>query len=153
MIRLDRQAPPLQAAGDVQEAPQIARNYSVSPGGGDIIHLFVDDVGGNLGIFDAKRAAETATGLSLGRFPDHQIGNPAEKSSRLFLDAQFAETRTPIVISGYTLVFTQYSIDLQHVAEKLDKLMGAPGQGLSAGRPLGLVNQGNLNTERKSRDI
>ena len=85
MADLDAAALPIELAGDIEQTAEIAGQNRFGAGRDDIGCLVGDHLVGDLGIFNAERAAKAAAYLGSRQFLQLQPGDRGEELARLML--------------------------------------------------------------------
>ena len=93
-----RAALPLQLAGDVQQAAEIAGEHGAGTRCRDRRRLALDHVVGDLGVLDAERAAEAAAGFRVLHFGERQPVDRSEQPARLVAHPHLAQARAGVVV-------------------------------------------------------
>ena len=128
MPRLDPGAAPLEAAGDVHQAAEVAREHELRAGRLDRRHLVVDHLGRDLGVLDAEGAAEAAADLGVRELGELEALHAREQPAGLAPDPELAQARAGIVVGRAHRQLGRDRAHAQHVDEKADQLMGPRGE-------------------------
>ncbi len=124
MARLDANAEPRQLSGDVEEAPEIAGEQCFGAGRGDLGRLVRHHLVGNLGVFDAERAAEAAAHFRTRQLGEAQPLDRGEQRARLRLDPELAQPGTAVMIGRAALPARRHPGHAADIDEERDQLMG-----------------------------
>ncbi len=110
--------------------PRSPARHHIRPAFGDRLGLLLDNGVGDVGIFDAKGAAEAAADVGLGKFGERQPLDRFQQAPRLVADAELTQAGAGIVIGDGAGEGGLDVPDAAHVGEEADEFVDLRGEGL-----------------------